>query len=134
MSVDVGAAITGLSVVIADAVPFEVTVVAAPGEAPALMAEGKPYAILYPIPGGQTTGGMGGNQEQATVPVQIKIVGHRTDQVLAAQSMIREAVESSWASIQGLMGPPTFTSGGIVSDDQRTFNLDDTVYMEVSDQ
>lgn len=102
------------------------------GKAPDARPETAPYAIVTFVPGGTSSGGMNDNMSMASLIFQVKIVGYTIEQCRKFQQALHQIIATDWPSISGIMGPPRVVPGGTVSDDQRTFNVDDTVYMEVN--
>jgi hypothetical protein len=102
------------------------------GEVPATIPADKPWGILMTLPGGTSSGGMAGNQEMASLMFQLKSVGGTPEQCRRFQQKMHEIIEAGWDSVTGCMGPPRVSPGGIVSNDQRAFEANDTIYMEVT--
>jgi hypothetical protein len=95
-------------------------------------AEKEAYVIVYNIPGGTTYGSMAGELENASAIFQLTYVGHTNSQCRKLQQKIETALELSWLSIAGCMGPARIAIGGIVKEDERTFVANDTLYMEIT--
>lgn len=101
-------------------------------ELPLPLPADAPWGILVYIPGAASTGGMAGNQEMLSAIFQLKCVGYSVEQCRRFQQKMHEVLEAGWDSVAYCMGPPRLVLGGIVSDDQRTFEVNDTIYMEVT--
>ena len=102
------------------------------GVMPEGVGDDEGYGIVEQIPGGSSSGGMAGNMEMATLIFQVKTVGRNNEQCRLLRQKFYDLLDDNWASITGCMGPPRVAPGGIVANDQRTFESNDTVYMEVT--
>jgi len=93
-----------------------------------------PWFMVTPIPGGMTTGGMGGNYEMTQLIYQLTTIGVTAAQAREAESRAHLAIDGAWSEIPGCYGPPVVSVGGIVRTDERTFNTYDTLYLEVTNK
>lgn len=93
----------------------------------------EPYGIVYTITGGSTYGSMVSEFENATALFQIQAVGHTNEQCRKFQQKIHASLELAWPTIVGCMGPARMSVGGIVKQDERTFVVSDTLYMEITE-
>lgn len=122
------AALAGLVTVLEDGNSWKI----GDGVVPEGLTAIEPYAVVYSLPGGVSTGGLGGNMEMATLLFQITSVGHTHEQCGLMQDTMKNLINDNWDSIPGCMGPPRVVTGGIVSRDSHTFETADTLYMEVT--
>ena len=103
------------------------------GGMPETVPERAGYGILEQMPGAVSSGGMEGNMEMATLLFNLKTVGRTHEQCRLLRQRFYGLLDTSWPTIAGCMGPLRLVGGGIVTADQRTFEANDTIYMEVTE-
>lgn len=91
-----------------------------------------PFYILNPIPGGLSKGSMARDYEILSPLMQIATIGVEPGQARQAHDRLHEVLQTYWAEVPGLMGPPSVNIGGIVRTDERHYTITDTVYVEVT--